>query len=346
MFKVRRGLQGLKWDRYFLLFYIETLMHVVIPDDYQDCVRHLNCFEKLRDHQVTIYNDTVKSLSDLVQRFKSADAIVLTRERTSITAELLAQLPNLKLVSQTGKINTHVDVQACHDAGVMVCDGSGSGACTVELNILLILASLRNLVTENKRLHNGLWQGTLGHQLQGKTVGIMGFGRLGAQVSHLVKAFGAKPLVWGRASTLQKAIDQGFDVAPSREAFFSTCDILTLQLRLTPQTLHMVTAHDLSLMKPTATLVNVSRAELIEQGALEAALKLGRPGFAAVDVYEEEPVLGANHPLLKLPNCLCTPHLGFVEKDNYELYFGMAFDNINAFAKGQPTRIVQPNMTH
>ena len=320
-------------------------MHVVIPDDYQDCVRHLNCFEKLSDHQVTIYNDTVKGLDELVERFRGADAIVLTRERTSITAELLAQLPKLKLVSQTGKINTHVDVLACKAAGVMVCDGSGSGACTVELNILLILASLRNLVGENKRLHAGLWQGTLGHQLHGKTVGIMGFGRLGAQVSHLVKAFGAKPLVWGRENTLQKAKDQGFDVAPSREAFFSTCDILTLQLRLTPQTLHMVTAQDLALMKPTATLVNVSRAELIEEGALEAALKIGRPGFAAVDVYEEEPVLGANHPLLKLPNCLCTPHLGFVEKDNYELYFGMAFDNINAFASGQPTRIVEPKAT-
>jgi D-3-phosphoglycerate dehydrogenase len=316
-------------------------MHVVIPDDYQDCVRHLNCFEKLREHQVSIYNDTVKGLDALVERFRPADAIVLTRERTLITGELLAKLPNLRLISQTGKINTHVDVAACQAAGVMVCDGSGSGACTVELNMLLILASLRNLVTENQRLHAGLWQGTLGHQLHGKTVGIMGFGRLGAQVSHLVKAFGAKPLVWGRESTLKKACDQGFEVAASREAFFSTCDILTLQLRLTPETLQMVTASDLALMKPTATLINVSRAELIEHGALEAALKMGRPGFAAVDVYEEEPVLGANHPLLKLPNCLCTPHLGFVEKDNYELYFGMAFDNINAFATGTPANIVK-----
>ena len=208
--------------------------------------------------------------------------------------------------------------------------------------MLLILASLRNLVSENQRLHAGLWQGSLGHQLHGKTVGILGFGRLGAQVSHLVKAFGAKPLVWGRESTLQKAREQGFEVASSREMFFSTCDIVTLQLRLTPETLHMVSAQDLALMKPTSTLVNVSRAELIERGALEAALQLGRPGFAAVDVYEEEPVLGANHPLLKLPNCLCTPHLGFVEKDNYELYFGTAFDNINAFAKGQPIHVVSP----
>ena len=317
-------------------------MHVVIPDDYQDCVRHLNCFDRLRDHQVSIYNDMVKGLDELVARFRDADAIVLTRERTSITAELLAELPNLKLISQTGKINTHVDVAACQAAGVMVCDGSGSGACTVELNMLLILASLRNLVSENQRLHAGLWQGSLGHQLHGKTVGILGFGRLGAQVSHLVKAFGAKPLVWGRESTLQKAREQGFEVASSREMFFSTCDIVTLQLRLTPETLHMVSAQDLALMKPTSTLVNVSRAELIERGALEAALQLGRPGFAAVDVYEEEPVLGANHPLLKLPNCLCTPHLGFVEKDNYELYFGTAFDNINAFAKGQPIHVVSP----
>ncbi len=315
-------------------------MNIVISDDYQDCVKTLECFAKLKDHHVTIYNDTVKDVDSLVQRYKDADAIVLTRERTSITKELLERLPNLKLISQTGKINYHVDVQACKDQGVMVCDGSGSGACTVELNLLLILAALRNLVPEVERLKSGLWQGTLGRQLSGKTVGVLGFGRLGSQLSHVLKALGAKPLVWGRESTLEKAKAQGFEVASSREAFFKTCDILTIQLRLIPATQHFVTAQDLAMMKPDSILVNVSRAELIEPGALYEGLKKGRPGFAAVDVYEHEPVLGAADPLIALPNCLCSPHLGFVEKDNYEVYYGTAFDNINAFASGKTQNVV------
>jgi D-3-phosphoglycerate dehydrogenase len=316
-------------------------MRIVISDDYQDCVKTLNCFEKLSHHQVTIYNDTVKDLDALVHRFKEAEAIVLTRERTSITKALLERLPNLKLISQTGKINYHVDLQACKAQGVVVCDGSGSGACTVELNLLLILASLRHLVPEVERLKSGLWQGSLGRQLSGKTVGILGFGRLGSQLSHVVKSLGAKPLVWGRESTLEKAAAQGFEVASSREAFFKSCDVLTLQLRLIPATEHFVKAQDLALMKSDSILVNVSRAELIEPGALYEALKKGRPGYAAVDVFEHEPVLGASDPLLTLANCLCTPHLGFVEKDNYEVYYGTAFDNINAFAAGQAQNVVK-----
>ena len=316
-------------------------MNVVIPDDYQDCVKTLDCYPKLSGHNVTVYNDTVKEIDALVERFKDAEVIVLTRERTVINEELLSRLPNLKLVSQTGKINYHVDVSACARHGVMVCDGSGSGAATVELNMLLILASLRNLVNEAERLKNGLWQGTVGRQLWGKRVGILGFGRLGGQLSHLLKAFGAKPLVWGRDSTMEKAKQAGFDTAASREEFFKTCDILTLQLRLTPETLHFVKASDLAMMKKDAILVNVSRAELIEPGALLAGLKKGQPGFAAVDVYEQEPVLGASDPLVHLSNCLCSPHLGFVEKDNYEHYYGTAFDNINAFAQGKPQNIVK-----
>jgi len=316
-------------------------MNVVIPDDYQDCVKTLDCFPKLKDHQVTIYNDTVKDIDALVERFIDAQVIVLTRERTLINEALLARLPNLKLVSQTGKINYHVDVQACERHGVVVCDGSGSGAATVELNMLLILASLRNLVHEAERLKGGLWQGTVGRQLWGKTVGILGFGRLGGQLSHLLKAFGAKPLIWGRETTMDKAKKAGFETASSREEFFKTCDVLTLQLRLTPETLHFVKASDLAMMKKDAILVNVSRAELIEPGALLEGLKKGRPGFAAVDVYEQEPVLGARDPLVHMSNCLCSPHLGFVEKDNYELYYGTAFDNINAFASGKPQNIVK-----
>ena len=311
-------------------------MHIVISDDYQDCIRQLTCFEKLKGHTVKIYNDTVSTTDALVERYKDADAIVLIRERTVITKELLERLPKLKVISQTGKMASHVDLEACKAKGIVVMDGRGSGAATAELNMLLILAALRRLVEEVVRLKDGQWQGYLGDQLSGKVLGVYGFGRIGKQVCHLGKAFGAKPLVWGRQSSLKKAQEDGFAVADSKETFFSTSDIVCLQLRLNEETRHIVTAQDLGLMKPTSLLVNASRAELIEFGALEAGLIKGRPAYAAVDTYESEPVLGADHPLLHLPNCLCTPHIGFVERDNYEAYFGIAFDNINAYAAGSP----------
>jgi D-3-phosphoglycerate dehydrogenase len=311
-------------------------MHIVISDDYQDCIRQLTCFQKLKGHAVKIYNDTVSTTDALVERYKDADAIVLIRERTVITKELLERLPKLKVISQTGKMASHVDLEACKARGIVVMDGRGSGAATAELNMLLILAALRRLLEEAARLKDGQWQGYLGDQLSGKVLGVYGFGRIGKQVCHLGKAFGAKPLVWGRQSSLKKAQEDGFAVADSKETFFSTSDIVCLQLRLNEETRHIVTAQDLALMKPTSLLVNASRAELIEFGALEAALIKGRPAYAAVDTYESEPVLGADHPLLHLPNCLCTPHIGFVERDNYEAYFGIAFDNINAYAAGSP----------
>ena len=316
-------------------------MHIVISDDYQDCIRQLTCFEKLKGHTVKIYNDTVSTTDALVERYKDADAIVLIRERTVITKELLERLPKLKVISQTGKIASHVDLEACQARGIVVMDGRGSGAATAELNMLLILAALRRLVEEVARLKDGQWQGYLGDQLSGKVLGVYGFGRIGKQICHLGKAFGAKPLVWGRQSSLKKAQEDGFAVADSKETFFSTSDIVCLQLRLNEETRHIVTAQDLGLMKPTSLLVNASRAELIEFGALEAGLKKGRPAYAAVDTYESEPVLGADHPLLHLPNCLCTPHIGFVERDNYEAYFGISFDNINAYAAGSPQNIVK-----
>jgi D-3-phosphoglycerate dehydrogenase len=316
-------------------------MRVVIPDDYQDCVRHLKCFSKLERHDVTIYNDTVHDLDQLVERFKDAQAIVLTRERTVIQRQLLERLPNLQLISQTGKMASHVDLKACQDHGVVVMEGRGTGSSTTELTFLLILAALRNFVPEVNRLKDGQWQGSVGRQLHGKTLGVYGFGRIGEQVCHLGRAFGAKVLVWGRPTSLQNAKEKGFSVAISREAFFSQCDIISLQLRLTPETKNLVTAQDLASMKTDAVLVNSSRAELIEAGALVQALKKGRPGFAAVDVYENEPIYNANHPLVNLPNCLCTPHLGFVEQENYEAYFGIAFENINAFCDGQmPNRVI------
>jgi len=315
-------------------------MHIVISDDYQDCIRQLACFNKLKDHTVEIFNDTVSGLEPLAQRYKDADAIVLIRERTVITRELLDRLPKLKIISQTGKMASHVDLEACKEKGIVVMDGKGSGGATAELNMLLILAALRKLVEEVERLKSGQWQGYLGDQLAGKVLGVYGFGRIGKQICHLGKAFGAMPLVWGRQSSLQNAKSDGFSVALSKEIFFSTSDIVCLQLRLNPQTQGIVTAADLALMKPTSIIVNASRAELIAPGALEQALKQGRPAYAAVDAYESEPILGANHPLLQLPNCLCTPHIGFVERDNYEAYFGIAFDNINAYLAHTPQNVV------
>ena len=319
-------------------------MRIVIPDDYQDCVRQLKCFANLAGHEVTVFNDTVKDTQALAARFANAQAIVLTRERTRITAELLAQLPHLKIISQTGKIASHVDVAACTQRGIAVADGSGTGAATAELTWALMLASRRNLVAEVNRLHGGLWQGSVGQQLQGQRLSIWSYGRIGQQIAAYGKAFGMRVWVWGGAGSCAQAQADGFERAPSREAFFAESDVLSLHVRLSPQTRGMVTAADLARMKPSALLVNTSRAELIEPNALVLALQRGSPGFAAVDVYEDEPVLGAAHPLLQLPNALCTPHLGYVEADNYERYFGLAFENILHFAAGHATGLVNPEV--
>lgn len=315
-------------------------MKIVIQDDYQNCIRSLDCFEKIKHHDVTIYNDSVKDIDSLVNRFKDAEAIVLIRERTIINAALLDKLPRLKVISQTGKVAPHIDLEACKARGITVMDGRGSGAATAELTMLLILAGLRNLVQECNRMQQGLWQGTLGRQLKGKTLGIYGYGRIGEQVAHISKAFGANVVILGRDNSLQKAMKDGFQTAQNKNDFFSTCDVISLQLRLTKDTQGIVSLEDLSLMKPTALLVNTSRAELIAPNALVQALKMGRPGFAAVDVYEDEPVLNHSNPLTQLPNCLCSPHIGFVEKDNYEAYFGIAFDNINHYCNGNPQNLV------
>jgi len=310
-------------------------MKIVIPDDYQDCVRHLQCFTKLNGHEVIIFNDTVHGIEDKVRRFYDAQVIVLTRERTVIDRPLLERLPNLKVISQTGKMALHVDIEACQEKGIIVMDGHGTGSATAELNVLLTLAALRNFVDEVNRLQDGKWQGSVGRQLAGKRLGVYGYGRIGKQLCQIGKVFGAKVWVWGRESSIQKAKVDGIEIAPSREEFFAQSDIVNLQLRLNPQTQHIVRSKDLALMKKDSLLVNASRAELIEPGGLYNALLLGRPGFAAVDVYEHEPVLQASDPLLKLQNCLCSPHLGFVELDNYETYYGVAFDNINAYIKGE-----------
>jgi D-3-phosphoglycerate dehydrogenase len=317
-------------------------MRIVIPDDYQDCVRGLDCFAKLAGHDVQVFNDTVHDTAALAARFAGAEAIVLTRERTRIDAALLDRLPSLRLIAQTGKLAGHVDLAACTARGVLVAEGSGAGSATAELAWALALASRRHLVDEATRLRQGLWQGHLGQQLGGQRLGVWSYGRIGRQVAAYGRVFGMKVWVWGRDASTAAARADGFEVAPSREAFFAESDVISLHVRLNADTLGLVDAQDLGRMKTAALLVNTSRAELIAPGALAQALARGRPGFAAVDVYEAEPVLGADHPLLRLPNVLCTPHIGYVEKDNYERYFGIAFDHIRAFAAGTLTDVVNP----
>jgi len=317
-------------------------MRIVIPDDYQDCVRGLDCFAKLAGHDVQVFNDTVHDTETLAARFADAEAIVLTRERTRIDAALLDRLPRLRLIAQTGKLAGHVDLAACTARGVLVAEGSGAGSATAELTWALALASRRHLVDEATRLRQGLWQGHLGQQLGGQRLGVWSYGRIGRQVAAYGRVFGMKVWVWGRDASTAAARADGFEVAPSREAFFAQSDVISLHVRLNADTLGLVDAQDLGRMKTTALLVNTSRAELIAPGALAQALAHGRPGFAAVDVYEAEPVLGADHPLLRLTNVLCTPHIGYVEKDNYERYFGIAFDHIRAFAVGTLTDVVNP----
>ncbi|MDQ3280977.1 MAG: D-2-hydroxyacid dehydrogenase family protein [Acidobacteriota bacterium] len=309
-------------------------MHIVIPDDYQDAVRTLACFSRLAAHEVTIYNDTVRDLDALADRFRDADALVLIRERTPITDALLARLPKLKLISQTGKGTAHIDTDACARRGVAVAVGTGSPYAPAELTFALILAAMRRLPQEIARLKSGGWQGELGTTVLGRTLGIYGYGKIGALVASYGRALGMHVLAFGREGSRTRAIADGHAFAETKEELCERSDVLSLHLRLTKETRGMLGASDLARMKPTSLLVNTSRAELIEPGALEAALRAGRPGFAAVDVYEDEPVEHADHPLLAMPNAICTPHLGYVERDSYELYFGQAFENVLAFAAG------------
>jgi D-3-phosphoglycerate dehydrogenase / 2-oxoglutarate reductase len=317
-------------------------VRIVIPDDYQDCVRGLDCYAKLAGHEVIVFNDTTSDIDTLAARFAKAQALVLTRERTRIDAALLDRLPELRLISQTGKLAGHVDLAACTARGVLVAEGSGAGSATAELAWLLVLASRRYLVDEVTRLHQGLWQGHLGQQLGGQRLGIWSYGRIGRQLAAYGRVFGMKVWVWGRQASTTAASKDGFEVAPSREEFFAQSDVISLHVRLNASTIGLVTEDDLTRMKTSALLVNTSRAELIAHGALERALGQGRPGFAAVDVYEKEPVMNADHPLLRLPNVLCTPHIGYVERDNYERYFGIAFEHIVQLAAGTLTDVVNP----
>ena len=305
-------------------------MKIVIPDDYQDAVRSLDCFAKLAGHDVTIYNDTVTGTAALAERYRDADALVLIRERTSIDDALLAQLPRLKLIAQTGRGTTHIDTTACERRGVAVAVGTGSPIAPAELTWALVMAAMRFIPQEVAGMRAGRWQQHLGRALRGRTLGIYGYGKIGTLVAGYGRAFGMKVIAFGREGSLSRAQADGV-AATTREELFATADVLSLHIKLDASTRGIVTREDLARMKRDALLVNTSRAELIEEGALLDALRAGRPGFAALDVYESEPLLSS--PLLAMDNVVCTPHLGYVERDSYELYFGQAFDAIHAFAE-------------
>lgn len=318
-------------------------MHIIIPDDYQNVIRTLDCYRRLAGHEVTVLHDREPaSLDALAARFANADALVLTRERTRIDAALLQRLPRLKLISQTGKIAGHLDLAACTAHGVVVTEGRGSPVAPAELAWALILNARRQLVPAIDAMRQGLWQVNLGQAVAGQVLGIWGYGKIGQRLARYAQAFDMQVLVWGSEASRAAAQADGHRAAVSREAFFAEADILSLNLRLSDSTRHLVTLDDLGRMKADALLVNVSRAELIAPGALEQALGAGRPGFAALDVFEQEPLLNPHHPLLRNPRVLCTPHLGYVEKNGYELYFGDAFNNVLAYCAGAPAQVANP----
>lgn len=319
-------------------------MKISILDDYQNAVRTLKAFSKLAGHDVKIWNDHTKDTDQLAERLKDTEALVLIRERTPIRTPLLERLPKLKLISQSS-VYPHIDLETCTKRGVLLCSDMHPGEpsyATAELAWGMIISAYRSIPQEVAALKSGRWQSTIGHVLRGKTLGVVGYGRIGGVLARYAKAFEMNVLAWGRAKSAERARADGVEVAPSKEALFERADVVTLHVRLTPETRGLVTAADLARMKPTAMIVNTSRAGLIEPGALAAALKAGRPGFAAVDVYEEEPLLNPDYLLLKMPNVVCTPHLGYVALDGYERIFGAAFDQILAFIAGKPFNMVNP----
>ena len=318
-------------------------MKIAVIDDYQNAFKTLKCFPMLNTHEVQIYTDPETDLDKIADRLKDADAVVLTQQRTYFPRSLIEKLPKLKLIGQTGRAATHIDLAACTEKGIVVSAGrSGNSNATAELTWGLILSALRNLPLEVKRLQEGHWQSTLGIGINGKTLGIYAYGKIGSIVAAVGKAFGARVLCWGREGSTGRARAAGLEIAISREAFFAEADILSLHLPLNKDTRGIVTRGDLARMKPSALLVNASRSGLIEKGALEEALQAGRPGKAAVDVYDQEPVLGANHPLPKMANVTCTPHLGYVTRESYEEYYAVVVDDILAFAAGKPNHVLNP----
>jgi D-3-phosphoglycerate dehydrogenase len=316
-------------------------MKIVVLDDYADMFRATGSLERLAQHEVVIHRDTEKQLDRLAARLADAEVVVATQERTVFPRALIEKLSRLRLIAQTGTHRHHFDRAACSERGIVICIApSGAKAySTSELTWALILASLRQLPYEVEQMKRGHWNSTAGIELYGKTLGVYGLGKIGGYVAAVGQAFGMRVSIWGRESSKQRARELGYEVPASREAFFSGADVLTLHLFANPETEGIVKPADLACMKTSALLVNTSRMRLIEPGALVDALKKGRPGSAAVDVYEEEPVLAAEHPLLHMPNVLCTPHLGYAVREKYEAFYRTAVDNILAFAAGSPTNV-------
>ncbi len=328
-------------------------MNIIILDDYQDAVRKLPCATRLEPFTAKVFTNTVKGIGQLSVRLRDADVLVPIRERTHFPRALLEKLPKLKLIAQTGRVGSHIDVEACTRLGIAVAEGVGSPHAPAELTWALIMSATRRLPQYIGNLKHGAWQQAglraasmptnfgVGMVLRGKTLGIWGYGKIGQLVADYGRAFGMHVVVWGSEASRQRALAEGHLVAPAREAFFEACDVLSVHLRLTDTTRGIVTPEDLARMKNTALFVNTSRAELVAENALVAALNRGRPGMAAVDVFESEPIL-QGHPLLRLENAVCTPHIGFVEQDSYELYFSAAFDNVINFINKTPTNLVNP----
>ena len=321
-------------------------MKITILDDYHGTVRTLSCFKKLQGHDVTVWHDHVQDVDALAERLADAEALVLIRERTRIRAPLIERLPKLKLISQRS-VYPHIDIDACTEHGIIVSSSMHPGTpsySTAELTWGLILSAFRQIPQQMASLKAGEWQLGVGSSLRNKTLGIFGYGRIGSVVASYGKAFGMNVVVWARPNSMVRAKAEGHLVAPSKLAFFERCDVLSLHMRLVDATRGIVTADDLRRMKPTSLLVNTSRAPLIERGALVEALRAGRPGMAAVDVYEEEPLRDTEHPLLNMPNVICTPHLGYVTREEYEIQFTDIFDQIVAYATGSPINVVNPDV--
>jgi len=320
-------------------------MKIAVLDDYQDVFRTLACSARLREHEVVVHHDSVKDPAKLAERLKDADAVILLQQRTPFPREVAQKVSKLKLISQTGRNAGHIDVAACTERGILVCVGGVSPPnATAELTWGLILAALRHIPEEVRRLKEGAWQTTMGTMVAGKTLGVYAYGRIGAVVARVGRAFEMRVVCWGREGSTSRARADGFEVAASREAFFESADVISLHLPLNAETRGIVKYDDLKRMKPSALIVNTSRAPIVEDGALVRALKEGRPGFGAVDVYEDEPVLGGNHPLLKMANVTCTPHLGYVDRETYEKHYAMAIDQVLAFAAGEPINALNPQV--
>jgi D-3-phosphoglycerate dehydrogenase / 2-oxoglutarate reductase len=321
-------------------------MRITILDDYFDTLRTLPCFSKLDGHEVTVWTDPVQDVDRLAQRLQETEALVLIRERTQIRTPLLERLPALRLISQRS-VFPHIDVDTCTRLGIVVSSDQHPGTPSygaAELTWGLILSAVRRIPQQMRSLQGGGWQIGVGESLHGKTLGIYGYGRIGSTVAGYGRAFGMNVMVWAREASLARAREDGYAAAPNKESFFAECDVISLHLRLVEATRGIVTAPDLARMKPRALLVNTSRAGLVEPGALVDALRSGRPGMAAVDVYEEEPLLDAAHPLLRMDNVVCTPHIGYVTVDEYETQFSDVFDQIVAYAAGKPINVVNPQV--